>query len=134
MYNKFKHLAIYHLNLIFCFIFSAKLTLANNETIPPTIPDIETLPGPQGDVSQVSGYLQNTYFPRIAFTVVTLATAIAVTSLIIGAIQFLTAYGNEEKLGTAKKTITFSLVGVVISILSYAIVQLIFTVGYTVPR
>ncbi|MFC1655772.1 hypothetical protein ACFL3C_02800 [Patescibacteria group bacterium] len=108
------------------------------ETKAPSIPDISTLPGPQGgkdvDVSQVGGYLQEQFLPRVAVTVVTLAVGSSVLFVIIGAIMMLTAYGNEEKVGNAKKTIMLALLGLVISLLSYVIVQLVFFTGYQITE
>lgn len=45
--------------------------------------------------------------------------------LMIGGIMFLTAYGNDEKITTAKKAITWGIVGLLITIFSYAIVKII---------
>lgn len=49
----------------------------------------------------------------------------AVLFIIIGGIQILTAYGSDEKISSAKKTITYAIVGLLIAILSYAIVTII---------
>ncbi len=108
------------------------------ETKAPKIPDISTLPGPQAgkdvDVSKVGGYLQEQFLPKIAVTIISLAVGTSVLFIIIGAIMMLTAYGNEEKLGNAKKTIILALIGLVISLLSYVIVQLIFFTGYQITE
>jgi len=45
--------------------------------------------------------------------------------IIIGGIQILTAYGNDEKITNAKKTIQYAIVGLLIALLSYAIVSII---------
>ena len=45
--------------------------------------------------------------------------------MIVGGIQILTAYGNEEKVSAGKKTMTYAIVGLLIAILSYAIVSII---------
>ncbi|MBN1494459.1 hypothetical protein JW911_01830 [Candidatus Peregrinibacteria bacterium] len=106
---------------------------AERITTPPPIPQISTLPGPQGtDVRDANLYLQQSFLPSITMTVIRIAIPLAVVFLIFGAVQFLTAYGSDEKLNIAKKTITWSLVGLVISLLSYAIVQLIFFSGYQI--
>ncbi len=72
--------------------------------------------------------------PQIARTVTGLATTLSVIFIIFGSIQFLTAYGNEEKFGNAKKTVTFAVIGLGISLLSFAIVQIIFFTGFHVTE
>jgi len=105
------------------------------ETVPPSIPQIETLPGPVADdVSQVSPYLTSNFLPRVARTIISFAIASAVIGLVLSSIGLLTAYGNEEKYGNAKKGLYFSLIGLVISLLSFAIVQLIFFTGFQIGQ
>ncbi len=100
-------------------------------TTPPTIPNISTVVKPNvKDVSQVSPYLSSTFLPRVANTIVSFGIGAAVLGLILGAIGLLTAYGNDEKYGNAKKGIYFSLIGLIICLLAFAIVQLIFYTGY----
>lgn len=70
-------------------------------------------------------YLGGTLLPNITRTVITASGATAVLFVIIGGIQILTAYGSEEKIGKAKKTITWALVGLLIAILAYAMVSII---------
>ncbi len=53
---------------------------------------------------------------------------IAVLMIIWGGINYLTAAGDEEKARTAKKIITYGLMGVVIAGLAYAMVTVIVTV------
>lgn len=107
-----------------------------NTTIAPTIPDIKTLPGPSSGMKleNTNQYLTSNLLPHVARTVTGLAITLSVIFMIFGAIQFLTAYGNEEKIGNAKKTIIFSVVGLVISLLSFAIVQLVFFTGFQVTQ
>lgn len=136
MFKKIQHLGFRLFNIGVLLLLSTSTVFAadtTRETIAPSIPDISTLPGPKDvDVSKVSGYLQSQFLPRIAVTVITLAIGSSVLFIIIGAIMMLTAYGNEEKIGNAKKTIMLALIGLVISLLSYVIVQLIFFTGYQI--
>lgn len=53
------------------------------------------------------------------------AGAIALIFLIIGGFQYIAARGNEEAMEKAKKTITGAVIGVVIIIMSYAIVTIV---------
>lgn len=87
-----------------------------------------TLPGATMSTTDAGSALQNSVLPWVTTLIVTIAGGLALLFMIVGGIQMLTAYGNEEKLGEAKKTITWALVGLVISILSYAIVQVIISI------
>ncbi|MFC1750864.1 hypothetical protein ACFL2V_18890, partial [Pseudomonadota bacterium] len=69
--------------------------------------------------------------PTITQTVIAAAGGLAILFIIIGGVQLLTAYGSDEKVTNAKKTITFAIVGLLIAILSYAIVSIISAVNLT---
>lgn len=102
-------------------------------TVPPAIPKIRTLPGPDAPtVGNVSPYLMSTFLPRIARTVISFAIGAAVLGLILSSIGLLTAYGNEEKYGNAKKGLLFSIIGLMIALLAFAIVQLVFFTGFQI--
>jgi len=98
---------------------------------PPIIPEGAELPEegfllpktPTGQVEEQ--YFGGTFLPAITRTVIEAAGIAAVLFIIIGGIQILTAYGNDEKIGKAKKTITYAIVGLLAAILSYAIVSII---------
>ena len=49
----------------------------------------------------------------------------AVVMLIVGGFQYVFSQGNEKKVGTAKDTIMYSIVGVVIAILAFAVVNFV---------
>jgi hypothetical protein len=61
--------------------------------------------------------------------VLTLMGLIAVTVIIYGGIVWMTAAGNEQRVDKAKKIITSAAIGLIVIILSWAIV--IFVVGTT---
>ena len=67
-------------------------------------------------------------FPVITTTLIVLTGSLSFLFIIIAGIQILTAYGDDEKLGTAKKTITYAIIGLLISILAYAIVSMLSSV------
>lgn len=50
---------------------------------------------------------------------------IAVIVILYGGFQWLTAGGNEDKVGSAKKTIIAGVIGLIIIIAAYAIVQIV---------
>ncbi len=72
--------------------------------------------------------LQQSVLPTITNLVIQLTGGLALLFVIISGVQILTAYGNEEKIGAAKKTLTWALAGLAIAILSYAIVQIIVSI------
>lgn len=55
---------------------------------------------------------------------------LAVAALVYGGILYLTSAGNEEQAGRAKKAITYAVIGLLVSLLSYAIVNTVIrTIG-----
>lgn len=82
---------------------------------------------PQGDQSN---YIQKTFLPSVTVTIITSTGALSLLFVIISGVQILIAFGNEEKITAAKKTLTWALVGLVIAILSYAIVQIIVSIQF----
>lgn len=59
-----------------------------------------------------------------------LVAATSVIFIIVGGLQMHLAFGNDEAVGTAKKTITWAVVGLVIAILSVAIVRIISNISF----
>jgi len=54
-----------------------------------------------------------------------LAGAVAVIFLVIGAINYFTAFGNEEKATKAKNTILWAIIGIVVIVLAEVIVTIV---------
>jgi len=119
-----------------------QLTFADNgntaPTPPPIIPagvDADRLVLPHStDTANEGDYLTDIYLPAITKSIIGLAGGMAFLFIIIGGIQILTAYGEEEKIGNAKKTITYAIVGLIISLLSYAIVSIISGIQLSPPK
>lgn len=97
----------------------------NEGTTAGSTPATLKLPGVGTDEGKM---LQENVLPAITNIVVSITGGLALLFVIISGIQILTAYGNEEKIGEAKKTLTWALLGLLISILSYAIVQIIVSI------
>ena len=55
-----------------------------------------------------------------------IAGALAVIMIIYGGIRYITAHGDEKQVKVAKDTIVYSVVGLIIAILAYALVTFIF--------
>ena len=56
---------------------------------------------------------------------------IAVLMIVYGGVLYLTSMGNEERTGQAKSTISYAIIGLVITGFAYAIVQVIVSVILT---
>jgi FtsH-binding integral membrane protein len=120
---------------IIAYVWLAFLPLALAQTRPPIIPTQETIEqlmiprSPVGVAEET--YFGGTFLPTLTRTIIAMAGVTAVLFIIIGGVQILTAYGNDEKIGKAKKTITFAIIGLLIAILSYAIVSIISAINLT---
>ncbi len=75
-----------------------------------------------------SGSNQN--LPDIITTIINvmlfIAGALAVIMIIYGGIRYITAHGDEKQVKVAKDTIVYSVAGLIIAILAYALVTFIF--------
>ncbi len=104
-------------------LFSPALALAQNYcTIgqgPIKVPCPITGSGPAGQK----------FFGNLAITIINIALlvvgSLAVLFLIIGGYRYITAHGNEEQTEGAKRTIKNSLVGIIIVVMSFAIITII---------
>lgn len=76
------------------------------------------LPGSVNNIKQVSELIQNA--TTIALSV---AGAVAGIYILLGGFEYLTAYGDQAKSDTGKKTFTFAIAGLVIIILSKLIID-----------
>lgn len=93
----------------------------------PIIPKPQTLPGPEGGGARET--LVQNILPNLAVGITGFASMAALLFLIIGGVRFVTAYGNEERVESAKKQVIFSLVGLLISLLAYTIVTVIIRIN-----
>lgn len=69
-----------------------------------------------------------TIIKNVGQLALTIAGALAVIYLIIGAYGYFTAFGNEEKATKAKTTITWAIIGVVVIVLAKVIIMEIFAI------
>ena len=53
------------------------------------------------------------------------AVALSVIVLILGGYKFMTAYGDQEKQQSAKKTLTYALIGLILALTAYGIVAIV---------
>ena len=127
--------------LIFGLLLALNLTIPMvfAQNIPPIIPPEAvgkdgTVYLPTGDTKNdkkvdPANYVYSTLLPQITNTVIGLTGGLSLLFVVVSGIQILIAYGNEEKIGAAKKTLMWALVGLVIAILSYAIVQIVVSIN-----
>ena len=74
------------------------------------------------------------YLLTILTVVMSITGALAVLFIVIGGLQYMTASGDEKKTGVAKKTITYAIIGLLLVILSLAIVNMLKAFTNTVVR
>ena len=72
-------------------------------------------------------------FTTIVNTALFVIGAISVLMLIYGGIRYTTSGGNEKSVTAAKNTILYAIVGIVIAVLAYAIVNFILTALISTP-
>ena len=65
-------------------------------------------------------------FGIVSNTLIFLVGAISVIVLIVGGLRYVLSAGNPAQVTSAKNTILYAIVGIVISVAAYAIVQFIF--------
>lgn len=58
-------------------------------------------------------------------TILFIAGALAVIMIIYGSIRFMTAHGNEKQVESARLIVTYSVIGLIIAILAYALVNFV---------
>lgn len=96
---------------------------------PKTIPCIPNLPcvneTTQKSGDAVRGYVIGSFGSTFIQGFLGIAAVAAVIFIIVGGIQLHLAFGNDEGVGKAKKTLIWAIVGLVVSILSVGIVQII---------
>ncbi|MFA5352274.1 MAG: pilin [Candidatus Gracilibacteria bacterium] len=116
------------------------LSFALAATNPPPIIGGTLLPGVNAGISQQAGnnqgekelnWLQNVFFKNTINKLIGWTAALSVVFLIIGGYQYLTAIGNDEQIKKAHKTITWSLIGVALAMLAFAIVQIVVNLKFS---
>jgi predicted membrane channel-forming protein YqfA (hemolysin III family) len=73
-----------------------------------------------GTGNSLSGYITN-----IANALIFLVGAVAVIMVIIGALKFVVSMGDAKRIENARNTIMYAIVGVVIAMCSFAIVNFV---------
>ncbi|MCK5471685.1 hypothetical protein KAI54_00665 [Candidatus Gracilibacteria bacterium] len=75
-------------------------------------------------------WLQTTFIRNVISQLIGWTAALAVVFLIFGGYQYLTSVGNDEQIKSAHKTITWSLAGLLLALLAFAIVQILVNIKF----
>jgi hypothetical protein len=76
-------------------------------------------------------FAQGGIFHTIADTLIFIVGAVAVIMLIIGGLRYVISQGSKDSVASAKDTILYAIIGIVVAILAFAIVQ--FVTGSLAP-
>lgn len=94
-----------------------------------TTPKPQFLPGPtettQANSENAKQYFLNTVMGRVTQTLIAFTAVTCFILIVYAGLQLIMQFGNEERISTAKRLITWSIVGLLVSMLSYAIVSII---------
>jgi len=83
------------------------------------------------DTELPTGSLQKEIFPQVIKIILGLASLLTFIAFIYSGIQFLTAQGNEEELTKAKNILSYTFLGLIFVLLSYAIVYGILNIQWS---
>ena len=67
----------------------------------------------------------NSLLATVTNVMLFIAGAIAVIMIVVGGIKYVTSNGNSERINSAKNTIMYAVVGLVIAIAAYAVVDFV---------
>jgi hypothetical protein len=123
------------LTLLVCsLVFQTNLVMAARAPILPTATIDHLFPPPapatvDGKTTSQEQYFGGVFLPTITKTVISLSGSLAILFIIYGGIMILTAYGNDEKVKKGRTTVQYAIVGLLISILAYAIVTIVSSIN-----
>lgn len=70
----------------------------------------------------------NVVLQLIAGSIIYLAGPVAVYMLVLGGFNYITSHGDQTKIEEAKKTITYAIIGLLVIIMSFALVSLLISI------
>ncbi|MEK7528569.1 MAG: pilin [Patescibacteria group bacterium] len=104
----------------------------------PIIPKPTSIPGPSTDTmstgAKVREFVLEKTLPEFVSGFLGFVAIVGVIALIVGSVQMLIAYGNDEQIETAKKTMTYAIISVGIAMLAFVIVKIIVSLPLESPR
>lgn len=81
----------------------------------------------QGDDQQADLFGESGIFKTITNVLLFIIGAISVIMLIIGGIRYTTSNGDSGAVTTAKNTILYAVIGIIVALLAYALVNFVIT-------
>ena len=87
-------------------------------------------PGLAGGSSGLSGMTFGTILKTVMNWALGLLGFLAVLAFIIAGIMYITAAGDEDRIASAKKTMTYAIIGLVVALIGYIVVVLISNLIY----
>jgi hypothetical protein len=96
----------------------------------PFVHDGNILPGPKNGENG-SDYVEQQFIPKFVNGSLMFLISLSILMVIIGGLMFLFSSGDSDLVSRAKTTIIWSIVGVVLTILAYAIVQFIIGIDFS---
>ncbi len=113
---------------LFLFGFSqfCSASVWDKETVISPPVGVDVLPGAGFETEDIKEYsIFSKIIPFAIDYAVKGAMALSVMVLIFGGYQFMTAYGAPEKYELARKTVTYAIIGLIISLTAYGIIAII---------
>ncbi|MBU0728093.1 pilin [Patescibacteria group bacterium] len=104
--------------------FAASIGSGDSIISPPAGRDVLPGGGLQSETIQES-FVFSKILPFIIDYALRAAIVLAVLVLIFAGYQFMTAFGNTEKHEEARKTIIYALIGLILALTAYGIIQII---------
>jgi len=113
---------------------TSEQTLIADATNKLIIPKPKTLPGPGTDQQEEGGgvkkWFTETILPTWTTGIVGFVATLSFLMLVISGFRYMTAYGNEETAGSAKKMAIYSLLALLLALFSYTIVSIIVNINF----
>jgi|SRR3989339_1055622 len=107
-------------------LFFSQNVFATDEFQSPTIPKPKTLPGPTSESAiENKDYLTSKLIPGFVSGSLGILGGVSFVMLIYGGIQYLITFQDEAHAEKAKKTIQYAIIGLLIGMFSYSLVNII---------
>ena len=138
--NKILTIALVAITLSLPFFHNQALAIniQNNDTIGtqtqqtelPLLLKPDFLPGPidptgQNNPEDIQKYFMDKLIPMVSQRLVTIIALLSIVSLFYAGFKYYTAFGDEGKADEGKKIATYAILGLVLSLMSLAIVSII---------
>lgn len=127
--EKQKDLLLKQATLAFQLSFSNYKT-AETRARMPFVHDGNVLPGPSRD-EDGSFYVEQKFIPKFVNGSLIFLMSLSILMVIVGGLMFLFSSGDSDLTARAKTTIIWAIVGVILTILAYAIVQFIIGIDFS---